>query len=88
MLLRARAIENQCFVIAANQVGEAAPGMRAGGRSMIVDPWGLVLAQAPDRETLILAELDFERLDAIRSKLPSLANRQSAAYRWPAEVGA
>ena len=83
VLLRARAIENQCFVIAANQVGEPAPGMRAGGRSMIVDPWGLVLAQAPDSETLILAELDFDRLDLIRAKLPSLANRQGAAYRWP-----
>jgi predicted amidohydrolase len=88
ILLRARAIENQCFVIAANQVGEPAPRMRTGGRSMIVDPWGLVLAQAPDYETVILAELDFERLARIRSKLPSLANRQSAAYRWPAEVGA
>ena len=88
VLLRARAIENQCFVIAANQVGEPAPGMRTGGRSMIVDPWGLVLAQAPDRETLILAELDFDRLDAIRAKLPALANRQTAAYRWPAEVRA
>ena len=46
MLLRARAIEDQCFVVAANQVGEPAPGIRTGGRSMIVDPWGIVLAQA------------------------------------------
>ena len=46
VLVRARAIENQCFVIAANQVGEHAEGLRSGGRSMIVDPWGLVLAQA------------------------------------------
>jgi predicted amidohydrolase len=83
VLLRARAIENQCFVIAANQVGEPAPGMRTGGRSMIVDPWGLVLAQAPDYETVIVAELDFGRLERIRTKLPSLANRQAAAYRWP-----
>ena len=83
VLLRARAIENQCFVIAANQVGEPAPGIRTGGRSMIVDPWGLVLAQAPDKETYVLAELDFERLERIRTKLPSLANRQAAAYRRP-----
>jgi predicted amidohydrolase len=83
VLLRARAIENQCFVIAANQVGEPAPGMRTGGRSMIVNPWGLVLAQAPDFETFILADLDFDRLEGIRTKLPSLANRQAAAYRWP-----
>jgi len=88
VLLRARAIENQCFVIAANQVGEPAPGMRTGGRSMIIDPWGLVLAQAPDFETFILAELDFDRLEGIRTKLPSLANRQSAAYRWPVEARA
>jgi deaminated glutathione amidase len=88
VLLRARAIENQCFVIAANQTGEPAPGIRTGGRSMIVDPWGLVLAQAPDVETAIVADLDFDRLERIRAKLPSLANRQSAAYRWPAEAHA
>jgi predicted amidohydrolase len=88
VLLRARAIENQCFVIAANQVGEPAPGIRTGGRSMIVDPWGLVLAQAPDQETFVIAELDFERLERIRTKLPSLANRQAAAYRWPSEARA
>jgi deaminated glutathione amidase len=74
--------------VAANQVGEPAPGIRTGGRSMIVDPWGLVLAQAPDAETFIVAELDFERLRTIRTKLPSLANRQAGAYRWPAEVHA
>ena len=88
VLLRARAIEDQCFVVAANQVGEPAPGIRTGRRSMIVDPWGIVLAQAPDSETFVVAELDFERLRGIRSKLPSLANRQAAAYRWPAEVPA
>ncbi|HTE63492.1 MAG TPA: carbon-nitrogen hydrolase family protein [Solirubrobacteraceae bacterium] len=88
VLLRARAIEDQCFVVAANQVGEPAPGIRTGGRSMIVDPWGLVLAQAPDFETFILADLDFDRLRGIRSKLPSLANRQPGAYRWPTEVRA
>jgi deaminated glutathione amidase len=88
VLLRARAIENQCFVVAANQVGEPAPGIRTGGRSMIVDPWGLVLAQAPDLETVVLADLDFDRLRQIRTKLPSLANRQSNAYRRPAGVRA
>ena len=53
VLLRARAIEDQAFVVAANQVGEHAPGIRSGGRSMIVDPWGVVLAQAPDTETFV-----------------------------------
>jgi predicted amidohydrolase len=88
VLLRARAIEDQCFVVAANQVGEPAPGIRTGGRSTIVDPWGIVLATAPDAETFIVADLDFERLRTIRTKLPSLANRQAAAYRWPSEVHA
>jgi predicted amidohydrolase len=88
VLLRARAIEDQCFVVAANQVGEPAPGMRTGGRSMIVNPWGIVLCQAPDFETFILADLDFDRLRGIRAKLPSLANRQPDAYRWPDEVRA
>src|SRR5215211_1759664 len=83
VLLRARAIEDQCFVVAANQIGEPAPGIRTGGRSAIVDPWGVVLATAPDAETFVVAELDFERLRRIRAKLPSLANRQAGAYRWP-----
>ncbi len=86
VLLRARAIEEQCFVIAANQVGEHAPGLRSGGRSMIVDPWGIVLAQAPDAETFVIADLDLDRQDAIRQKLPSLANRRPAVYGWPASA--
>jgi predicted amidohydrolase len=88
ILLRARAIEGQCFVVAANQVGEHAPGIRSGGRSMIVDPWGVVLATAPDTETFVVAELDLDRLAEIRRTLPSLANRRPEAYRWPAEVHA
>jgi deaminated glutathione amidase len=87
-LLRARAIENQAFVIAANQVGEHPAGQHSGGRSMIVDPWGIVLAQAPDSEGHIVAELDLERQEEIRARLPSLANRQPNAYRWPAEASA
>jgi deaminated glutathione amidase len=87
-LLRARAIENQAFVVAANQVGEHAPGYRSGGRSAIVDPWGVVLAQAPDRESFITAELDLDRQHEIRRTLPSLANRRPAAYAWPHEVHA
>lgn len=75
VLLRARAIENQCFVVAPNQIGAHPPGDRAGGRSMMVDPWGLVLACAPDTETAIAADLDFGRLREIRRKLPSLARR-------------
>ena len=80
VLLRARAIENQCFVIAANQIGEHTPGRRSGGRSMIVDPWGVVLAQAPDSETVITAELDIAAQDEIRARLPALAGRRPSAY--------
>jgi len=83
-LLRARAIENQAFVLAANQIGENEPGRFSGGRSMIVDPWGVVLAQAGDGVGVIVAELDMGRLSSIRESLPSLANRRPAAYRWPA----
>jgi predicted amidohydrolase len=83
-LVRARAIENQAFVIAANQIGAHPGGYESGGRSMIVDPWGIVLAQAPDSETHIIAELDLDRQSEIRARLPSLANRQPTAYRWPA----
>jgi predicted amidohydrolase len=83
VLVRARAIEDQVFVIAANQVGEHAEGLRSGGRSMIVDPWGLVLAQAADSETVITADLDLDAQAAVRTRLPSLANRRPAAYRWP-----
>ena len=86
VLLRARAIENQLYVAAAAQVGETLPGKPAYGRSLIVDPWGLVLAQAPDEETVISAELELAHLRDIRTKLPSLANRQANAYRWPTPV--
>ncbi|HEV7134696.1 MAG TPA: carbon-nitrogen hydrolase family protein [Gaiellaceae bacterium] len=83
VLLRARAIENQYYVAAAAQVGETIAGKPAYGRSLIVDPWGIVLAQAPDEETVITAEIDRARLRDVRAKLPSLANRQTDAYRWP-----
>jgi predicted amidohydrolase len=80
VLLRARAIENQAFVVAANQVGRHAPGLRTGGRSMIVDPWGIVLAQAADAECHVVADLDLDRLARIRADLPSLANRRPEVY--------
>jgi predicted amidohydrolase len=80
VLLRARAIENQCFVVAANQIGTDGAGNRSGGRSMIVDPWGLVLATSPDHETAIVAELDLELLRDVRRRLPVLAHRRPDAY--------
>jgi predicted amidohydrolase len=81
ILVRARAIENQCFMIAPNQIGAHPPGHRSGGRSLIVDPWGLVLASAPDVETAIVAELDLAHLWDVRRRLPALAHRRPEAYR-------
>jgi predicted amidohydrolase len=81
VLVRARAIENQVFVIAANQFGASTPKLRWFGRSMIVDPWGIVLAQAHDGEGYILADLDFAAQDRMRSQLPNLANRRPETYR-------
>jgi predicted amidohydrolase len=82
-LLRARAIENSAFVVAPDQIGEAPPHYNSYGRSMILDPWGVVLAAAPDEECHIAAELDFALQDRIRASLPSLANRRPQSYRWP-----
>ncbi len=77
VLLRARAIENSCFVLAANQIGAHPPGLRSGGRSMIVDPWGVVLAAVPDQEGVAVAALDLPALREVRRRLPSLAHRRA-----------
>jgi deaminated glutathione amidase len=87
VLLRARAIENQLFVVAAGQVGSAPPHFESWGHSAVVDPWGMVLAIASeDEECFVAADLDLAEQRRIREKLPSLANRRPAAYRWPDEV--
>jgi predicted amidohydrolase len=83
VLLRARAIENQAFVVAANQYGTHANGNRSYGRSMVVDPWGVVLAQAGDGEAVVLADLDFGRRSEIRARLPALGHRRSDVYGDP-----
>ena len=83
LLLRARAVENQYYVAAAAQIGETLPGRLSYGRSLIADPWGTVIAMAPDEETVIVAELERRRLEEVRAKLPALASRQARAYRWP-----
>ncbi len=80
VLLRARAIENGCFVIAPGQVGEHLPGRECFGRSMIVDPWGTVLAEVPDGEGFCVADLDLERVAEVRAQIPSLQNRRPEAY--------
>ena len=76
VLLRARAIESQCFVIASAQWGEHGPTRRSFGRAMIVDAWGTVLCTVPDGEGVAVAELDFARLEDVRRRLPSLRHRR------------
>jgi deaminated glutathione amidase len=76
VLLRARAIENQCYVLAAAQIGDHDPGRTCFGRSMVVEPWGTVVAQAPDVVGVTVADLDPGRLATTRTELPSLANRR------------
>ena len=89
ILLRARAIENQVFVIAPGQGRLPGPDRDSYGNSMIVDPWGEVLARAGgEGACFVAADLDPARQDEVREKLPSLANRVGAAYRWPEEVRA
>lgn len=81
-LIRARAIENQCFVIAPGQAGIGAGGIATYGNSMIVDPWGRILARASsDGEEIISATLDFQEMANIRRRLPALSNRKLAAIR-------
>ena len=82
LLLRARAVENQAFVIAPAQWGQKADGRWTYGRSMIVDPWGTVLAQCPDRDGHALATLDLDSLDRLREEFPALANRRPETYDW------
>ena len=89
VLLRARAIEDQLFVIAPAQAGACPPDQPAYGNAMIVDPWGEVLARAPgEGECFVAADLDLARQDEVRERLPSLANRVPAAYRWPEQDAA
>jgi predicted amidohydrolase len=76
VLLRARAIENQCYVVAAGQIGDHEPNRTCFGRSMVIDPWGTVVAQAPDVPGVTVADLDLGRVDTVRAELPSLANRR------------
>jgi predicted amidohydrolase len=76
LLLRARAVENQAYVIAPAQGGVHQSGRRTYGHSMVVDPWGEVLAVRPEGEGIVLAEIDAARLGEVRTSLPALANRR------------
>jgi deaminated glutathione amidase len=76
LLLRARAVENQAYVLAAAQGGRHENGRRTWGHSMIVDPWGDVLAVQPEGEGVVVAEVDPQRLAAVRTRLPALQHRR------------
>jgi nitrilase len=76
LLLRARAVENQCYVIAPAQGGVHENGRRTYGHSMIVDPWGEVLAQRDEGVGVVMAEIDLDRITAVRTQLPALQHRR------------
>ena len=75
LLLRARAVENQCYLVAAAQTGTHENGRRTFGHSMIIDPWGDIIAMQPENEGIALATIDKKRIQAIRESLPALQHR-------------
>ena len=81
LLTRARAIEHQCYVLAANQTGVHSPGKESYGQSMVIDPWGTKLADTGEPPGIALASIDSERIDAVRRQLPALANRRADLER-------
>jgi predicted amidohydrolase len=80
-LLRARAIENFAYVLAPAQCGAPPGGNAAYGHSMVVDPWGIPVAQASDGPGIVLADIDLARVAAARRQIPALSNRRPDAYR-------
>jgi deaminated glutathione amidase len=80
VLVRARAIENQMFVLAPNQWGTYPNGTATSGRSVIVDPWGVVLARVGDRDGWAAADLDLAQVDRLRAEMPVLSNRRTGVY--------
>lgn len=84
VLVRARALENQVALIAAAQWGTSPDGIERHGHALVVDAWGTMVAEAPAQgDCVILADIDPAAIDLARRRLPSLANRRPAAYRWP-----
>ena len=79
-LLRARAIENGVYIIAPDQIGKKS-SMNAFGNSMIIDPWGTVIARAGDKTGCILAEIDLDYLESVRKQIPALKNRREDVYQ-------
>ncbi len=82
-LVRARAIENQVFVVAPDQCGTSPDGIARHGHSLIVDPWGRVLGEAGVEEGIVVADLEMAEIERARRAVPSLANRRPETYDWP-----
>jgi predicted amidohydrolase len=82
VLLRARAIENQVYVLAAAQCGSHPPGLACYGNSMIVDPWGTVVARAGYREGVVVADIDLGHAERTRKTLPALAHRRADVFTF------
>lgn len=80
-LLRARAIENQCYILAPAQIGPHDPHAQCYGHALVADPWGTVIADAPNHEGVVVADIDFAYLRQVRAQVPSLANRRPSAYQ-------
>ncbi|HZI82887.1 MAG TPA: carbon-nitrogen hydrolase family protein [Casimicrobiaceae bacterium] len=76
VLLRARAIENQCYVLAAAQGGVHPNGRRTYGHSLVIDPWGVVVAERDDGPGIVVADIDPERIAQVRRELPALEHRR------------
>ena len=81
VLLQARAIENQCYIVAPAQVGQNSATRQTYGRSMIVDPWGTVLCTCPDRPSFALATIHPEQVTSLRRKLPCLDHEKTIRVR-------
>lgn len=80
LLLRARAVENQCYVVASGQGGTHESGRRTFGHSLIYDPWGETLACLPEGEGVVVAQMDGTRLNSVRTRLPALGHRRDDLY--------
>ena len=80
VLLRARAIENMCYVVASAQIGSYGEDRYCYGRSMVVDPWGLVLSQAQDHPTVIVTDVDLAEIKRARTQIPALQHRRPDVY--------
>ena len=78
VLLRARAIENQCYVLAAAQGGLHLGGRRTYGHSILIDPWGVVIAERDEGPGIVIGDIDAERLEQVRRDLPALQHRSLA----------